>query len=315
LEIGTKTPCLEEYAVKTPAKRLALDTGFARIRNAMPAEQLCFFKFQRPLLERFGVEFFRNVPKSPGVYVFTGEQGRVLYVGQSQNLRLRLSYYKNAQPEREPRKIIKLVHQTRAIDLECCESAEAARLRELALIGQHRPRFNVANTLRPTYTFFGLRESAGGFTLRLSMNQSRREGEMMVGAFKNRGLCGRAFCSIARTIVAESARIESVYDFPAWLNSKAREWSAIEKEWLSSVEGLLRGDDAGLLEKAERNGKRASDSFLKQLYEADLLTLTEFFQLAQEMREVRRFHETPVVSQEALQVSAQQMKQPRPVRS
>ena len=70
----------------------------------MSAQQLCFFKFERPLLDLLGVEFFRSAPAKPGVYLFLGEGKRVLYVGQSKNLRLRLSYYKNAQPEREPRR-------------------------------------------------------------------------------------------------------------------------------------------------------------------------------------------------------------------
>ena len=275
----------------------------------MSAEQLCFFKFPRPLLDRFGADFFKKVPRSAGVYIFKGEQDRVLYVGQSKDLRQRLSYYKNAQPERESRKIIRLVHQTRKIELECCESPEAARLRELALIGQHRPRFNVANMMSPTYTFFGVRESGGGFALRLSMNAGRHEGETLVGAFRNRGLCARAFCSVARTLITERRGVETVYDFPAWLNTKAREWNGLKADWRAQVEGLLQGEEMELVERAGRLVERTKDPFLRQIFESDFANLSEFFLLAQEMREVRRFHEVPVVSQEALQVTAHQMKQ------
>jgi hypothetical protein len=38
------------------------------------------------------------------------------------------------------------------------------------------------------------------------------------------------------------------------------------------------------------------------------LTLTEFFELAQQMSAARRFHDLPVLSHEALQVTAQQMR-------
>ena len=277
----------------------------------MRPEQLCFFKFPRPLLERFGRDFFRNIPKSPGVYIFTGERRRVLYVGQSQNLRERLSYYKNAQPEREPKRIIRLVHQTTGIEVECCESAEAARLRELALIGQHRPRFNVANMLSPTYTFFGLREcanSADRFSLRISMKPIRREDEVLVGAFRNRGLCSRAFAAIARTVVAEECQVRSVFGFPVWLNVRATEWDRLGAKWREPLEGLLRGENASFVEQTTRLSERPSDPFLRQVLETDLLTLTEFFALAEEMREARRFHELPVLSNEALQVSGWQMK-------
>lgn len=277
----------------------------------MRPEQLCFFKFPRPLLERFGRDFFRNIPKSPGVYIFTGERRRVLYVGQSQNLRERLSYYKNAQPEREPKRIIRLVHQTTGIEVEFCESVEAARLRELALIGQHRPRFNVANTLSPTYTFFGLRECANRgdrFSLRISMKPIRREEEVLVGAFRNRGLCSRAFTAIARTVVAEERQVGSAFDFPVWLHARATEWDGFRAKWREPLEGLLRGENALFVEQATRLAEGLGDPFLRRVFEMDLLTLAEFFALAEEMREARRFHELPVLSNEALQVSGWQMK-------
>ena len=277
----------------------------------MRPEQLCFFKFPRPLLERFGKEFFRNIPKSPGVYVFTGERRRVLYVGQSQNLRERLSYYKNAQPEREPRRIIRLVHETTGIEVECCENAEAARLRELALIGQHRPRFNVANTLSPTFTFFGLREwtdRRGSFSLRISMKPLRREAEILIGAFRNRGLCARAFCAMARTVIAHEREVRTVFDFPVSLNTRATECDNFGKEWRESLEAFLRGEHGAFLEHTMLLVAEKTDPFLKQLFETDLLTLTDFFTLAQEMSKARRFHEVPVLSHEALQVSGCQMR-------
>ena len=277
----------------------------------MRPEQLCFFRFPRPLLERFGRDFFRNIPKSPGVYIFTGERRRVLYVGQSQNLRERLSYYKNAQPEREPKRIIRLVHQTTGIEVECCESAEAARLRELALIGHHRPRFNVANTLSPTYTFLGLRgrdESDHRFSQRISMKPGQREEELLIGAFRNRGLCGRAFVAMARTAVAEERKIRSVFDFPVRLNSRATEWDEFGAQWRDPLERLLRGEEASFVERVSRLVEGQSDPILRQLFEMDLLTLTEIFALAQEMRDARSFHELPVLSNEALQVSAWQIK-------
>jgi hypothetical protein len=265
-------------------------------------EQLCFFKFPRPLLERFGKDFFSEVPRAPGVYVFSGDNGRALYVGHSKNLRLRLSYYKNAQPEREPRRIIRLVHQVRKIEMESCDTVAAAQLRELALIRQLRPRFNVAHTLSPTFSFFAFREAADGFVLRLSMRQSRQRGETVIGGFKNRGLCARAFLALSRGVVAANSRIDSAYDFPAALNVRAREWQFQEK-WREPIFKLVTGEDSRLLEHTAESIESGSDPFLRQIYESDLLILTEFFQLAQQMAVLRRARETEVLSQEALQVS------------
>ena len=274
-------------------------------------EQLCFFKFPRPLLERFGKAFFSDVPRGPGVYVFTGENNRPLYVGHSRNLRLRLSYYKNAQPEREPRRIVRLVHQVRNIAMECCETVAAAQLRELALIRQLRPRFNVANTLSPTFSYFSFRDSANGFALRLSMSQARQEGETVVGGFKNRGLCARAFLAMGRTVISSKGGVETIYDFPAALNNKTRRWQ-FAPEWREAIRNLIAADDGKFIEETANLLETARDPFLRQIYESDLLTLTEFFELAGQMATLRKTHEAEVLSQEALQVS-HRLSQPKTI--
>src|SRR5690349_14894944 len=98
----------------------------------------------KPLVERFGHDFFKAAPREPGVYVMRGRE-RILYIGQSKNLRTRLAYYKNANPDRMPRRLVRLVHQVEQISWECCVSAEAARQRELELLRLHRPKFNRAD--------------------------------------------------------------------------------------------------------------------------------------------------------------------------
>src|ERR1700733_9857906 len=96
----------------------------------MSEQQLHLFPGAKPLLSRFGAEFFRAVPPRPGIYIMGGEAERILYIGQSKNLRHRLGSYKNAQLDRAPRKVIRLVHAVRTIVWQECESAKAARLKE-----------------------------------------------------------------------------------------------------------------------------------------------------------------------------------------
>src|SRR5947208_7663079 len=76
-------------------------------------KQVNLFPAVKPLCERFGAEFFRSAPRLPGVYIMTGESERVLYIGQSKNLRHRLGSYKNARRDRVARKIVRLVHEVR----------------------------------------------------------------------------------------------------------------------------------------------------------------------------------------------------------
>src|SRR5512132_1710482 len=108
----------------------------------MAERQLHLFPAPKPLAERLGEDFFRAVPARPGVYLMAGKDDRILYVGQSQNLRVRLASYKLARPDRAPRKLIRLIHSVRSITWETCPTARAARVRENELLRLLRPRFN-----------------------------------------------------------------------------------------------------------------------------------------------------------------------------
>jgi excinuclease ABC subunit C len=108
----------------------------------MATGQLWLFPAPRPLVERLGESFFRELPESPGVYFMCGEREGVLYVGKARNLRKRLSSYRVANAERFPRRIIKLLFRVRRIELDVCSSEAAADYRERELIGALQPPFN-----------------------------------------------------------------------------------------------------------------------------------------------------------------------------
>jgi excinuclease UvrABC nuclease subunit len=63
----------------------------------MAAGQLWLFPPPKPLVERFGEDFFRALPPVPGVYLMCGATEGVLYVGKAKNLRKRLSSYRVAR--------------------------------------------------------------------------------------------------------------------------------------------------------------------------------------------------------------------------
>jgi excinuclease ABC subunit C len=87
-------------------------------------------------------EKLADLPKAPGVYIFRGARGEVLYVGKASSLRDRVRSY--FQAERNlPYKVRHLVREI--ADLEVIETASAAEalILEDALIKKHRPRFNV----------------------------------------------------------------------------------------------------------------------------------------------------------------------------
>lgn len=115
----------------------------------MPARQLWFWPPPRPLVERFGADFFRQLPAAPAVYLLCGPGEGILYVGKARNLRRRLAAYRVANPERLPRRLIRLLHQVTRIEWDLCPSEAAASHREAELIAALNPRFNRAGTAWP----------------------------------------------------------------------------------------------------------------------------------------------------------------------
>lgn len=111
--------------------------------------QLRLFAAENPMRARFPRAFMQTVPREPGVYYFRDAVGKLLYVGQSHELRKRVGSYRHVHPDRHPRRLVRLVHQVRQIEWEICESPEAAIERERVLLLELRPGFNRAGVWKP----------------------------------------------------------------------------------------------------------------------------------------------------------------------
>ena len=81
-----------------------------------------------------------GLPHSPGVYLFRDHAGSVLYVGTSRDLRTRVRTYFTASETRS--RMGEMVGLASAVTgIECATPLEA-RVRELRLIAEHKPRYN-----------------------------------------------------------------------------------------------------------------------------------------------------------------------------
>ena len=114
----------------------------------MPAAQTLLFPDPQPLVERLGREFFRTLPERAGVYLMRGADDTVLYVGKAKNLRKRLGSYRVANPERMPRRQLRLLRAVVRIEWQECADEVSALAREAELLQTLKPRFNRAGTWR-----------------------------------------------------------------------------------------------------------------------------------------------------------------------
>jgi len=85
----------------------------------------------------------KNLPTSPGVYMFKNTQGKIIYIGKAKNLRNRVrSYFRS--PTRLDPKTLRMISQVVDLKLMVMESEVEALILEANLIHEHKPRYNVA---------------------------------------------------------------------------------------------------------------------------------------------------------------------------
>src|SRR6478736_4772413 len=84
----------------------------------------------------------RALPDQPGVYMFRGEEGDVLYVGKAKSLRKRVSSYFRRDLHATV-KTAGLVERIEEIEFVAAGSETEALLLEQNLIKRHRPAFNI----------------------------------------------------------------------------------------------------------------------------------------------------------------------------
>jgi predicted GIY-YIG superfamily endonuclease len=106
--------------------------------------QLLLIPDPRPLDQRLGREFFREAPRCPGVYLMKDDRDNVLYVGKAKNLKQRLNNYRVANPDRMPRRHLRMVTEVKRIELQFCATESAALEREARLLRSLKPKFNRA---------------------------------------------------------------------------------------------------------------------------------------------------------------------------
>jgi hypothetical protein len=122
----------------------------------------------RPLVERLGQEFFRQLPERPGVYLMRDAVEVVLYVGKAKSLRHRLSSYRVANPDRMGRRHLRLLRQVVRIELLECADETAALAKEAELLRTLKPKFNRAGVWAGPPRFLLWRTGANGLELAIA---------------------------------------------------------------------------------------------------------------------------------------------------
>jgi DNA polymerase III subunit epsilon len=133
-----------------------------------------------------------GVPHRPGVYLFRGPSGEVLYVGTAVDLRRRVSQYFTGADTRGRMK--EMVTLAAAVDhVECAHALEAG-VRELRMLAAHAPPYNRRSKFPQRWWWVALTDEAFP---RLSVLRAPRH-DRVVGPFRSRADAAETAALLAR---------------------------------------------------------------------------------------------------------------------
>jgi DNA polymerase-3 subunit epsilon len=188
----------------------------------------------------------QGVPHRPGVYLFRGPSGEVLYVGTAVDLRRRVSQYFTGADTRGRMKEMLTLAAT--VDhVECAHALEAG-VRELRMLAAHAPPYNRRSKFPQRWWWVALTDEAFP---RLSVLRAPRH-DRVVGPFRSRADAAETAALLARfaglrTCTARLARsalhgpacpLLEVSPCPAARDATATQYAAAVARAAALIDGL-----------------------------------------------------------------------------
>ncbi len=149
-----------------------------------------------------------HLPESPGVYLWKGAGGEVLYVGKAKRLRSRVRSYLAADRLESPKTRV-LMRQVHDLETIVVPSEPAALILESNLIKEHRPRYNVVLRDDKSYPYIKVTVQEP-FPRVLVTRRLLTDGARYFGPYTEVGAMRRALDVVKRTFTVRSCS----YDMP-----------------------------------------------------------------------------------------------------
>jgi DNA polymerase-3 subunit epsilon len=122
-----------------------------------------------------------DLPNAPGVYVFRGRDGRILYVGKSKDLRARVKSYFYGDGRK---KVDDLLAEVHTVDGIACTGGELeALVIEARLIRAHEPKYNRRGKTWRRFAYLKLDASEAFPRIKIVHRANRDDGCTYVGPF------------------------------------------------------------------------------------------------------------------------------------
>lgn len=210
-----------------------------------------------------------ELPKDPGVYIFSDSKSKTVYVGKAINLRSRVRSYFQSGATDQRFLFSRIVENTEEIDFIVCSNELEALLLENNLIKKHRPLYNLR--LRDDKTYLSLRVTTGDTWPRVHpIRRWKDDGHTYFGPYSS----ARSVHELLR-LIKKYIPLRTCTN--AFFDSRQRPCIEYEigrctapcvgldnedsyKEMVSEVLLLLRGKDQSLLKLLNKKMSEASNS-------------------------------------------------------
>jgi excinuclease UvrABC nuclease subunit len=243
----------------------------------VPATQILLFPDPRPLLEKLGREFFLRAPRCPGVYLMRDAADTVVYVGKSKDLRKRLGSYRVANPDRMPRRHLRMLRLVVRVDLEKYPDESTALARESELLLKLKPRFNRAGTW-PSPPRFLIWRTSGDY-LEIAVSDKPEAGWEVFGPL--RSMAGHFRNALARLFWCATNPNRSPSGMPlGWIHGQFESLTRIRThpapfEFAARLRNLCSGQSESLVEWVRGKLPQHTYAFDQAAIAADLDLLQE----------------------------------------
>jgi predicted GIY-YIG superfamily endonuclease len=240
--------------------------------------QILLFPDARPLDERLTRNFFLTAPPRPGVYLMRDAQDRIVYIGKAKDLRQRLGHYRLANPDRMPRRHLRMVNEVTRIELQFCATESAALKHERKLIRSLKPKFNRAGVWPGKPRFIAWRTE--GERLEISMVETPMTGWQRFGPLD--GGARDLHRSIVWLLWLALNPERPVTQFPAgWMRGDFREKAAITgsqpvQEAVMALEGFFWKNAEDFVSWLGAGMAHRNNLFERRVIESELENLKNF---------------------------------------
>ena len=146
-------------------------------------------------------EVVKTLPVRPGVYRMQDARGDVLYVGKARALKNRVTNY--TQVSRLPRRLQRMVAQTRSMTIVTTRTEAEALLLEAQLIKRFRPAYNVLLRDDKSFPFILLREDHAFPRVQKHRGARRAKGQYF-GPFASAGSVTRTLNALQKLFLLRS---------------------------------------------------------------------------------------------------------------